>query len=197
MFIWKNASLPMLIVLGSWWLFILFWAVMAVRTKKTVHRQSRSEQRLYLWLLLIGTALIGGVTRFMGPLGIIARPLLRLGTLQWPAAAAAMLGVAIAIWARVALGRNWSGSITLKENHELVTAGPYAAIRHPIYTALILLYLALLLLIVSPSAIIGFALVVWSCWVKLKQEEALMLRQFPDSYPAYMARTKRLVPGLV
>lgn len=197
MFIWKNASLPVIIVLGSWWLFILFWAAMAVRTKKTVHRQSRSEQRPYVWLLLIGTLLIGGVTRFMGPLGIIARPLLRPGTLQWPAAAAAALGVALAIWARTTLGRNWSGSITLKEDHELVTGGPYAAIRHPIYTALLLLYLALVLLIVSPSAIIGFALVIWSCWVKLKHEEALMLQQFPDSYPGYMARSKRLLPGLV
>src|SRR3569832_536985 len=97
------------------------------------HEEDRAppiELRSFLWLLLIGTFLIAGVTRFMGPLGIIARPLLRLGTLQWPAAAAAALGVALALWARVTLGRNWSGSITLKQDHELVTAGPYAAIRH-------------------------------------------------------------------
>ncbi len=109
------------------------------------------------------------------------------------AAGAAALGLAIAVWARIALGRNWSGEITLKEDHELVTSGPYAAIRHPIYTALILLFLGLALYIASAGAWIGLALVILSCWIKLRQEEALMLRQFPDSYPAYMARTRRLV----
>ncbi len=108
-----------------------------------------------------------------------------------------MAGVLIAIWARFSLGRNWSGVVTLKEGHELVTSGPYAAIRHPIYTALILLFLGTTLLVGTPSASLGLACVIWSCWVKLRQEETLMLLQFPDSYPAYMARTKRLVPGLV
>lgn len=186
------------ILFGSWWGFILFWGVMAVRTKKTVHRQPRGEMRLYMWPLLLGVFVMSGLTRYLGPLAILARPLAqRTIGLQWSAAGAALLGLAIAVWARVALGRNWSGEITLKEDHELVTSGPYAAIRHPIYTALILLFLGLALFIASAGAWIGLALVVLSCWVKLRQEEALMLRQFPDAYPAYMARTKRLVPLLV
>jgi len=187
-----------MILFGSWVAFMLFWGVMAVRTKKTVQKQPRSEMRLYLWPLLIGMLIMSGLPRYLGPLTILARPLAyRTMGLQWSAAGAAMLGLAIAIWARVTLGRNWSGEITLKEDHELVTSGPYAAIRHPIYTALILLFLGLVLFINSAGAWIGLALVILSCWVKLRQEEALMLRQFPGSYPAYMARTKRLVPLLV
>ncbi len=187
-----------MILFGSWWAFILFWGAMAVRTKKTVHKQPRGEMRLYMWPLLIGVFVMSGLPRYLGPLAILARPLAqRTMGLQWAAAGAAALGLAIAVWARIALGRNWSGEITLKEDHELVTSGPYAAIRHPIYTALILLFLGLALFIASAGAWIGLALVILSCWVKLRQEEALMLRQFPDSYPAYMARTRRLVPLLI
>jgi protein-S-isoprenylcysteine O-methyltransferase Ste14 len=194
----RHLSPAAMILFGSWWAFILFWGVMAIRTKKTVHKQPRSEMRLYLYPLLIGVLIMSGLTRSLGPLALLARPLLqRTMALQWTAAAAALLGLAIAIWARVALGTNWSGEVTLKEDHALVTNGPYAAIRHPIYTALILLFLGLAIFIASAGAWIGMALIVLSCWIKLRQEEALMLRQFPADYPAYMARTKRLIPWLV
>ncbi len=59
--------------------------------------------------------------------------------LEWASALLALMGLVIAIWARLALGRNWSGMVALKDEHELVTSGPYAVIRHPIYTALICL----------------------------------------------------------
>jgi protein-S-isoprenylcysteine O-methyltransferase Ste14 len=190
--------LPRAIIVGSWILFMLVWAVMAIGTKKKVHEQPADERRRYTLPLLGALVFISGVLRLIPPLGFLARPLpVPILPLHWTGAVAAVGGLLIAIWARVTLGRNWSGVVTLKQDHELVTAGPYAAIRHPIYTALILLFVGTTLLVASPGALLGLACVIWSCWVKLKQEEALMLQQFPDSYPAYMARTKRLVPGLV
>jgi protein-S-isoprenylcysteine O-methyltransferase Ste14 len=141
---------------------------------------------------------MSGLIRYVTPLAFVAWRLQGPAlALAWTGAGAAVLGLLIALWARFSLGRNWSGVVTLKEGHELVTSGPYAVIRHPIYTALLLLFLALALFIHTPGAYLGFLAIVWSCWVKLRQEEVLMLGQFPDSYPAYMARTKRLIPLLV
>jgi protein-S-isoprenylcysteine O-methyltransferase Ste14 len=78
-----------------------------------------------------------------------------------------------------------------------VTGGPYALIRHPIYTAVILLAIGLFLLVETLGAAIGVAVFVLGCWIKLRQEEVLMIGQFPEAYPAYMARTRRLIPFVV
>lgn len=189
---------PRWIITGSWILFMAVWAVMAIGVKKSIHEQPANDRRRYSLPLLLGLVLISNVIRFVPPLAFLTRrPPVPMLAMHWAGAMAAVAGVLMAIWARLALGRNWSGVVTLKEGHELVTGGPYAAIRHPIYTALILLFLGTAFLVGSVSSLLGLVCVIWSCWVKLQQEEALMLRQFPESYPAYMARTKRLVPWLV
>ena len=112
----------------------------------------------------------------------------------WVGFVLAVLGIAFSIWARHALGRNWSASPVIKENQELIQSGPYALVRHPIYTGLLL-------------AVFGTALAgakVWSIYIlavtfllflwKMSIEEALMKREFPEAYPAYRAKTKALIP---
>lgn len=191
-------SPPRTIIVASWILFLAFWGVMSIGTKRSVFEQPADERRRYTLPLIGALIFISGLLRFVPPLAFMARPLpVSMLVMHWIGAGAAVLGVLIAIWARVSLGRNWSGVVTLKQDHELVTSGPYAAIRHPIYTALILLFVGTAFLVASPGAFLGLLCVVWSCWVKLRQEEVLMLQQFPDSYPPYMARSKRLIPGLV
>ena len=102
-------------------------------------------------------------------------------------------GIAFAIWARLTLGSNWGMPMTLRENPELVTGGPYAFVRHPIYTGIIF-------------AMLGTALTFGAWWftvliiafgyflISTAQEEKDMVQHFPDTYPAYVARTKRLIP---
>ncbi len=103
-------------------------------------------------------------------------------------------GVAFAIWARRTLGTNWSGNPTIKEGHELVEAGPYRLVRHPIYTGILFAMAGTGIGSgqVRHLVILGFALVVLCA--KLRIEESLMLRQFPQAYPGYMRRTKALIP---
>ncbi|HEY1124497.1 MAG TPA: isoprenylcysteine carboxylmethyltransferase family protein [Sphingobium sp.] len=188
-----------LITFGCWWVFLIVWIAKGRDNKQSVHQQSSAERNRYRVPMITGIIVSTGFPRVFGP------PIDIMGKLLWApnpvmyvaSAAVSVLGLALALWARSALGRNWSYQVTLKQDHELITDGPYAAIRHPIYTAVILLFIGIMLLIPSICAVIGTGLIVWSCWVKLRQEEALMLKQFPDSYPAYMARTKRLVPVLV
>jgi protein-S-isoprenylcysteine O-methyltransferase Ste14 len=114
-------------------------------------------------------------------------------TQQWLGVGLCAAGFAFAAWARVCLGRNWGMPMSLRQGHELVTSGPYAYVRHPIYTGLIL-------------AMIGSALTESLLWLLLfvlyfayflfsaRTEEKMMLAQFPDAYPAYRRRTKMLIP---
>jgi protein-S-isoprenylcysteine O-methyltransferase Ste14 len=102
-------------------------------------------------------------------------------------------GIAFAVWARVHLGKNWSGTPSMKEGHELITSGPYRFVRHPIYTGIIL-------------AVLGSALVSGVIWLaifiimtanflyRIPIEERYMMQLFPGQYPEYKKRTKALVP---
>lgn len=187
------------ISLACWWGFLFVWLFYWRGNKENAQKQSAAESRTYRLVAFAGVVVMTGILRELGhPFEIPAIPLLpRSLGLFLASDALSLLGLALAIWARRTLGRNWSYAVTLKQGHELVTDGPYAAIRHPIYTAILLLFLGLVLLIPTPYAVIGWAFVFASCWIKLRAEEALMLRQFPESYPAYMARTRRLVPGVI
>ena len=104
-----------------------------------------------------------------------------------------VLGLGLAVWARVYLGRNWGMPMTQKEQPELVTTGPYHRVRHPIYTGILLAMigttLAVSLYLLLVVVIIG-AYFVYSAFA----EERFMASRFPDSYPAYMRSTKMLVP---
>ena len=106
-------------------------------------------------------------------------------------------GLAFCLWARLTLGRNWSGIVTLKENHELVVRGPYALVRHPIYTGLLAMFAATALTYGHVAGIIAILIVFFSFWIKLSDEEKLMLKQFPEAYRGYQRRVKRLIPFLL
>jgi hypothetical protein len=92
---------------------------------------------------------------------------------------------------------NWSATVTFKQGHELVQAGPYRFVRHPIYTGILLMILSSAIVQGRLQSWLGFLIMCAGFWIKLKQEESLMLRHFPDEYPAYRARVKALVPFLI
>jgi len=102
-------------------------------------------------------------------------------------------GLGIAIWARFVLGRNWGMPMTLKDEPELVTSGPYRRVRHPIYTGILLALLgtALATYLYWLIALAGMAAYFVYC---ARVEERLMGAAFPSAYPGYRARTKMLIP---
>jgi protein-S-isoprenylcysteine O-methyltransferase Ste14 len=101
----------------------------------------------------------------------------------------------LAISARWHLGRNWGMPMSRKEQPELITSGPYAYIRHPIYTGLIL---AMLGSAISVNISWALMLVPVGAYFGLsaRREESAMLQLFPEQYAAYMARTGMLAPRL-
>jgi protein-S-isoprenylcysteine O-methyltransferase Ste14 len=102
-------------------------------------------------------------------------------------------GLALAIWARVLLGRNWGMPMTLKDEPELVTSGPYRIIRHPIYTGILLAVLGTAIATDVFVFIIFAAMAVYFSF-SARVEDRLMARSFPATYPEYHDRTKMLIP---
>jgi protein-S-isoprenylcysteine O-methyltransferase Ste14 len=110
-------------------------------------------------------------------------------------AAICVIGLAFAIWARVTLGRNWGMPMTLHESPQLVTSGPYAFVRHPIYTGILLMMIGTSL--VYPFAAITSTIMLVYFLFSARREERDMEQRFPDTYPGYKKRSKMLVPFLL
>lgn len=103
------------------------------------------------------------------------------------------IGIGIAIWARRHLGRNWGMPMMVRENTELVTTGPYAYVRHPIYSGMLLAMLGSSL-VKGISWLILFVLFGVYFVLGALAEERTMTRKFPEAYPAYQRRSKMLIP---
>ncbi len=99
-----------------------------------------------------------------------------------------------AIWARVTIAANWSSDVQLKRGHELIVAGPYAHVRHPIYTGLLMMFAGTALAVGEWRAALAVAVAAAAFWLKLRREEALMRRQFGEAYARYAARVPPLIP---
>lgn len=100
-------------------------------------------------------------------------------------------------WASGTMGRNWSVVARTRSDHELVTTGPFAYLRHPIYTALALLLVALAIAYGNEARLI-LALPIYALgtWLRIAEEERLLREAFGPAYDTYAARVKRFVPGL-
>ena len=103
-------------------------------------------------------------------------------------------GLLFAVWARQYLGSNWSGTVSIKKDHQLITNGPYALVRHPIYTGVLLALVGSAMAIGEWRAVLAFALASLALWRKLRLEEDLMHQQFGETYQAYCRRVPALIP---
>ena len=180
-------------VIGSCWgIFCIIWLLAAFFTKRSVYQESTGQRLRYVVPLLIGGYLLFKGNRLPDPLNHRVIP--HFEALAWVGLVLCVAGLAFCLWARFTLGRNWSGVVTLKGGHELITRGPYGWVRHPIYTGLLAMLVATLLVLGHIAGIIALPLVFVSLWMKLRYEEKLMLQKFPDEYAAYQQRVKRIIP---
>jgi protein-S-isoprenylcysteine O-methyltransferase Ste14 len=180
---------------GLWILFGLYWLVSAAKLKKIKRRESWSQRLIYV-LPLVGAAclLARPEARYelLGARFVPASPVT-----EWIGVLLTAAGVAMAFWARWHLGANWSGVVTLKEGHELIRTGPYRAIRHPIYTGILL---ALLGTVVTAGEVRGLlALVIaWvSLYAKARREESFLTQEFGEKFGAHAKQTGMFLPKIV
>jgi protein-S-isoprenylcysteine O-methyltransferase Ste14 len=174
-----------------WWLFIIIWVISAFSVKPTKERQDWGGKVFTFAFLTVTFLLLGGKIQW---LGINARIWPQEQPLLFLAYALTLAGLCTLIWARLSLGTNWSATVTFRKGHELVERGPYRFVRHPIYTGILLMVAGTATVLGNTSGLLSLAVCFLGHWWKLRQEEALLTKHFPDTYPAYMGRTKALVP---
>ena len=174
-----------LVVLVGWLAFWTYWLAASANTKR-------------------GTTRWGQFAGFRVGIILVVLLLLRVGVLKghadvknpllWAIGLALfVLGLALAVWARVYIGRNWGMPMSRKDEPELVTTGPYHTIRHPIYSGMILAMIGTAIA-VSWYWVIGVVLLGAYFIYSAVQEERFMTQQFPATYPDYKRSTKMLVP---
>lgn len=105
-------------------------------------------------------------------------------------------GLAFSAWARDLLGRNWSGRVIIQDKHQLITAGPYAYVRHPLYSGILAAIAGTALIAADCGAVIGFFFALAYFWLKASREERLLESEFGAIYTAYRARTGGLFPRI-
>lgn len=188
---------PASIVVGLWMVFFLFWLVLAQFNKKATRSGAWRIAWLFRLAVIVGVLVTMSFRRHAAA-GLIG-PIRRLLPLhpglpgQWVGAGLCLVGFSWAFWARAHLGRNWGIPMSLRQGHELVTSGPYAYVRHPIYTGILLAMFGSILA-VDLLWLVLFAMAFVYFLVSARTEEKMMVAQFPDAYPAYRCRTKILIP---
>jgi protein-S-isoprenylcysteine O-methyltransferase Ste14 len=180
--------------LACWITFLVYWFISARRVKAIAEKQSllsalahRIPVGLGWWLLIYW--------RLPPPMNLKLTPRTDLTLLA--GVALCVYGLWFTIWARRTLAGNWSSDVTFKQGHELVRTGPYRFVRHPIYTGLLIMSLGTAIENGQLRCFLAIVVVGIGFWIKLSQEERLLLRHFPNEYPAYQKQVKALVPFVV
>jgi protein-S-isoprenylcysteine O-methyltransferase Ste14 len=177
-----------------WIAFIVYWRIKARGTKTTQRTEPAASGILRALALLVVIALVS-ITRI--PLPWLYRQLWPSGLWSfWIGVAVTVAGLLFAVWARHHLASNWSSSVTIKQDHELITTGPYAVVRHPIYTGILTGFLGTAIALSQVRGAIGFVLLFAVFWAKLRTEEEWMRSQFGETYAIYAHQTAALVPYL-
>jgi protein-S-isoprenylcysteine O-methyltransferase Ste14 len=180
------------LILALWCAWALYWLITAVSAKTTQRRESPGSRLAHLIPLVIGGVLIAWQqTRWPW---LAARLWPRSFTLYCVGVALLAAGLAFAVWARVHLGRNWSGTVTVKEGHELIRSGPYACVRHPIYTGILAAVLGTTIASGSVQAALGLVVIAAALLRKLRIEERFMRETFAGEYERYSAEVPALIP---
>jgi protein-S-isoprenylcysteine O-methyltransferase Ste14 len=178
-------------IAACWVVFFAVWFVAAWFTKRTVER-SRSWVRWAVWIV---AALLVAARSDWRPFATGVSLWRATPGLAVVASAITATGLSIALWARAILGGNWSGAIVLKEGHELIDRGPYAFVRHPIYTGVLLMVVGTVTFWGTQAGVMLFAMVTAGLIVKASSEESLLAKHFPETYPRYRARVRaRIIP---
>ena len=175
-----------LVIDCAWLVFWIYWLVSASSSKESVEGGWRAR---LTGVTAIGIFLIAGVLRG-GSLAVHSLVLAVMGALLYAC------GIALAVWARLHLGRNWGMPMTQRAEPELVTSGPYRFIRHPIYTGLLTAALGTALVNNVLGLIVVAVLVAYFYYCTVIEDRNLAAA-FPEAYPEYKNRTKRLIPFLL
>jgi protein-S-isoprenylcysteine O-methyltransferase Ste14 len=172
-----------------WVVWIVTWHIAGLwRDKPSIQAPARSY-RIYFALIALGIALIfNAIPRFSFPVLWQTIP-----ALDWAMIGVTLAGIAFAWWARITMGKLWSGGVEVMAGHRVVDTGPFALARHPIYTGLIASIIAAAVIRATPWALAGAALFSLGFILKARVEERFLEAEI-GGYDAYRKRVRMIVP---
>ncbi|AEW98975.1 methyltransferase family protein [Streptantibioticus cattleyicolor] len=182
----------------TWTLWVWVAAEFLLQARQWRH-SARTERTEWLSFALFAV-LIGGGVALAGPVGDAVPavsypahgPVLRVTVLV-----VAWAGIALRLWAIVALGRFFRGTVHIQQGHRVVTSGPYRWVRHPAYSGLLLAGSAFAVLLGNGASWLLFAVcALVAVGYRIRVEERMLLDALGEEYRSYAARTRRLVPGV-
>ncbi|MGA7160837.1 MAG: isoprenylcysteine carboxylmethyltransferase family protein [Bacteroidota bacterium] len=175
-----------------WLAYLLYWLAKSPNVKTTERKESPLS-RLIRLVLIVSAVVLLGLPNI--PLRALDARFIPAGVIHfWIGCPLTIGGLLLSVWARRQLGNNWSQAVTVKEGHQLITSGPYAIVRHPIYSGLLLAFVGSAVALGECRGLLAAALVLGALWYKLRLEEKWMLSQFGDLYESYSKRVTALVP---
>jgi protein-S-isoprenylcysteine O-methyltransferase Ste14 len=184
---------PQLFIFYVWDAWMASWVLAGFWSDRAVNWPAVSSQALHWFLFVLGLFLLLGVRahEHVGP-----GRLWDVGdALGWTLVAIAAAGFGFCWWARVHIGRLWSGSVTSKADHHIVDTGPYGLVRHPIYTGIIVAAFATGVLRGTIIALLGAGAITLGLWIKARLEEEFLRQELgAETYDSYRRRVPMLAP---
>lgn len=173
-----NQSILLSMLKVMWAAFGIYWLVVA-RGGKVAEAGERNFYRpLRLMVLVVTFTLLFSERMAVGFLG--RRFVQQMAPISYAGFAVTLAGLAIAVWARIHLGQYWSDKIVLKVDHQLIRSGPYAYMRHPIYSGVLLGVAGTGLVVGECRAATAFMLLLTNYWIKAKREEQMLASRFGE-----------------
>lgn len=183
---------PFGIVTDLWTLLSLYWMVSALRQKDVSKREAWLDRLWHAVAVGLGAFLVFSHQAHFGWLGKRFAP-----ESFWIAAMGVVLtaaGVGLAMWARLHLGANWSGTVSIREQHELIRTGPYRWMRHPIYSGILLGMAGTNLVVGEVRGLVGFTLMVAAFYVRARKEESWLNSEFGANFETHAKHTGMFLP---
>ncbi len=177
---------------AMWFSWMAYWLLASRGAKPAERREPLGSRLLHVLPLLLAFGLLSAGKV---PGSFLNERLFPWAPWEfWVAAFVAAAGMLFTVWARVHLGGNWSGIVTIKHDHELIVDGPYAIVRHPIYTGLLVAFIGSAMARGEWRGVLAVLIAWWALWRKLRLEERWMAERFGQQYKAYCRRVPALVP---
>jgi protein-S-isoprenylcysteine O-methyltransferase Ste14 len=177
-----------------WLAWVAYWVISARGVKPAQRHESPASRAGHIVPLTVAVALLAAPW----PPGVwltaqFVPPSAGLGL---AGAAITVPGLALTVWARRFLGTNWSGTVTVKQDHQLITTGPYRYVRHPIYSGLLLAFAGSALASGQWRGPLALVIAAYALWRKWRLEERWMRETFGSAYSDYAAHTPAVVPRI-
>jgi len=182
-------------ILILWLMWGIYWWLAGRNVKAAVRRESPLSRAGHVVPLVLAALLLALPTL---PGGILCGQVFPMNEITyWIGVVVLVAGLVFSVWARIHIGRNWSGVVTLKQEHELIHSGPYRLVRHPIYTGLLLGFIGMAIARDEWRGWLAVLIAFVALWRKLRLEERWLTEQFGETYRQYRDKVAALFPYLL